>query len=176
MLDVLMRHAVQTFFRKERANILNGVAERNLCARLALYIELEMERIGLQGYYADVEYNRKQNGAVKTIMDDEYQIIRINCDLILHSRGEIIQRDNLIAVEMKKIERPQYEKDSDINRLRAMTKKSYDDIWSFDGETHPEHVCGYEYGYFLEIDNVNRSYNVITVIEGEVINQSNFLF
>lgn len=98
------------FFQKERANILNGVAERNLCARLALYIELEMERIGLQGYYADVEYNRKQNGAVKTIMDDEYQIIRINCDLILHSRGEIIQRDNLIAVEMKKIERPQYEK------------------------------------------------------------------
>lgn len=123
MLDVLMRHAVQTFFQKERANILNGVAERNLCARLALYIELEMEQVGLQGYYADVEYNRKQNGAVKTIMDDEYQIIRINCDLILHSRGEIIQRDNLIAVEMKKIERPQYEKDSDINRLRAMTKK-----------------------------------------------------
>ena len=77
---------------------------------------------------------------------------------------------------MKKIERPQYEKDSDINRFRAMTKKSYDDIWSFDGETHPEHVCGYEYGYFLEIDNVNRSYNVITVVEGEVINQSNFLF
>lgn len=123
MLDVLMRHAVQTFFQKEQANILNGVAERNLCARLALYIELEMERVGLQGYYADVEYNRKQNGAVKTIMDDEYQIIRINCDLILHSRGEIIQRDNLIAVEMKKSERPQYEKDSDINRLRAMTKK-----------------------------------------------------
>ena len=124
MLDVLMKRAVQTFFQKERANILNGVAERNLCARLALYIELEMERVGFQGYYADVEYNRKQNGAVKTIMDDEYKIIRINCDLILHSRGEIVQIDNLIAVEMKKIERPQYEKESDVNRLRAMTKKS----------------------------------------------------
>ncbi|MDY4348487.1 hypothetical protein [Pectobacterium brasiliense] len=123
----------------------------------------------MHGYFADVEYNRKQNGKVKTIMDGDFNIVRINCDLILHSRGDNVERDNLIAIEMKKSERPKIEKKNDINRLRAMTKKSFDDIWSFDGKTHPEHVCGYEIGYFIEINNEDLSYNITSIYEGEVV-------
>ena len=176
MLEKIFYSSLAVFFAKERVNIMNGVAERNLCARLAHYMELEASNNNLFGYYADVEYNRKQNGEVKTIMDGDLKVIRINCDLILHSRGELIDRDNLIAIEMKKEERPRYEKESDINRLRAMTKKSYDDIWSFDGQTHPEHVCGYEFGFFIEIDNAINSYTITKICDGEIINSATALF
>ncbi|MRS90492.1 hypothetical protein GJV04_10700 [Enterobacteriaceae bacterium RIT714] len=176
MLEKLFEISLAKFFEREKKNIINGVAERNLCSRLGLYLELEAERERLIGYYADVEYNRKQNGEVKTILDGDYKVIRINCDLILHSRGEIISRDNLIAIEMKKVERPEVEKFNDINRLRAMTKKSYDNVWSFDGQTHPEHVCGYELGYFIEIDNVNNFYKVVKISSGEIINSTNGVF
>ncbi|MEI7184930.1 hypothetical protein WCT96_16495 [Pectobacterium carotovorum] len=176
MLDDIFFKALETFFAKERSNISNGVSERNLCARLARYIESEAEEIGLNGYYADVEYNRKQNGEVKTIIDGDFKVIRISCDLILHSRGENIGRDNLIAIEMKKSERPEIEKINDINRLRAMTKKNHDDIWSFDGKTHPKHVCGYEKGHFIEIDNKGFSYNIISIFHGEIVSSKNERF
>ena len=65
------------------------------------------------GYYTDVEYNRNQGGIKtirKTIRGQTEEIIPINCDLILHSRGEDIGQDNLIAIEMKKSNRPASEK------------------------------------------------------------------
>ncbi|EKS9202527.1 hypothetical protein PUZ01_002298 [Enterobacter cloacae] len=176
MLDNIFFKALETFFAKERTNISIGISERNLCARLARYIESEVDKNELVGYYADVEYNRKQNGEVKTIIDGDLKVIRISCDLILHSRGENIGRDNLIAIEMKKNERPDIEKTNDINRLRALTKKNYDDVWSFDGKTHPEHVCGYEKGYFIEIDNKEFSYNIISISDGEIVNSKNERF
>ena len=74
------------------------------------------------------------------------QVIQISADLILHSRGNNVAEDSLIAVEMKKSGRPTKEKHADRNRLRAMTKGSYDGIWSNDRTTHPEHVCGYRLG------------------------------
>ncbi|MFZ3226816.1 MAG: hypothetical protein WA230_15065, partial [Xanthobacteraceae bacterium] len=61
----------------------------------------------------DAEYNRQQNGQIKTIIDDHAHEISVTCDLILHSLGEIIRTDNLIAIEMKKSERPKVEKDED---------------------------------------------------------------
>jgi hypothetical protein len=58
------------FLKRERDNILNGVAERNLCARWSLYMQNAAGRYGLRGYFADADYNRKQGGRVKTILDD----------------------------------------------------------------------------------------------------------
>jgi len=144
------------FLLRERANIVNGVSERNLCGRLALYIEEERQGVGLQGYYADPEYNRMQDGRIKTILDERYEEVSITCDLILHSRGEIVGRDNLIAIEMKKSDRPNHEKVKDRVRLRALTKASYDDVWSADGVTLPEFVCGYELGVYIELDVQRR--------------------
>ena len=82
-------------------------------------------------------------------------VVTIICDLIVHSRGEIVEKDNLIALEMKKSYRPMKEKENDKARLVALTKDSYDGVWSFDGKTLPEHVCGYDLGIYYEIDSKN---------------------
>lgn len=156
-----------SFLRAESNNIMNGVAERNLCGRLAYILEPTARRAGFHAYYADTEYNRKQDGRVKTIIDDEMQVIPITCDLILHSRGENIRNDNLIAIEMKRIEHLDAEKRKDRIRLRALTKSSYNDIWSADGKVLPEHVCGYSLGYFVELDRRNRRFGIEEYQEGE---------
>lgn len=158
MLLALFNEAKSIFFIRERDNILNGVAERALCGRLAIYFEQLLGNYNLNDYYADPEYNRMQDGRVKTILDDNMEVVTINCDLIIHSRGAKILDDNLIAVEMKKSHRPQSEKVSDKNRLRALTKSSFDGVWSYDGIAHPEFVCGYHLGFYLEIDKNSCTY------------------
>jgi hypothetical protein len=152
-LTDLFKASSVTFFQRETEHILTGVAERSLCSRLALYIEQLMPSFGIEGYFADTEYNRKQDGKIKTIIDDEMEIIIINCDLIVHSRGKEVP-DNLIAVEMKKSNRPATEKQSDRKRIRALTKKN--DVWSYDGKVHPEHVSGYIIGVYMELDLKKR--------------------
>ena len=152
LLNKLFINATSTFFQEELDNIMNDVNERNLCGRLAIYLNEAAREQNLEGYYVDPEYNRKQDGRVKTILDENTEVVNINCDIILHSRGKNPAQDNLIAIEMKKSNRPQEEKDSDRMRLRALTKESYDNIWSYDGVTLPEHVCGYIVGYYMEIN------------------------
>jgi hypothetical protein len=151
MRDLFYR-SFEKFLALESNNILSGVSERNLCNRLGFCLEDERKARGLEGYYVDAEYNRQQNGQVKTLLNGNYEEVSITCDLILHSRGESVARDNLIAIEMKKSSRPGAEKKKDRIRLIALTKKSYDDIWSNDGVTHPKYVCGYELGIFIELD------------------------
>jgi hypothetical protein len=45
---------------------------------------------GLYDYFVDAEYNRKQEGQLKTILNNQQRVINITCDLILHSRGRSI--------------------------------------------------------------------------------------
>ena len=157
LLNKIFREATDLFFVEEIENILNDVNERNLCWRLAIYLNEKVREASLVGYYVDPEYNRKQNGQVKTILNEEMKVININCDIIVHSRGNNVKQDNLIAVEMKKSNRPEEEKVSDKNRLRALTKDSYDDIWTYDGVTLPEHVCGYIFGFYMELNIKTRN-------------------
>jgi hypothetical protein len=159
-LRALFDASFERFLDEEQGNILNGVSERNLCGRLALNLEMMKGEFDLQGYYVDIEYNRNQNGRVKTIIDGHFQIVPITCDIILHSRGEIVARDNLMAIEMKKSTRPMIEKERDKVRLTALTKVSYNDVWSADGKTLPEHVCGYAIGLFIELDISARSFKI----------------
>jgi hypothetical protein len=147
----LFYSSFERFMTCERGNILAGVSERNLCFRLGLYLEDERRARLPDGYYVDAEYNRQQNGQIKTILDGNVQEVSITCDLILHSRGESVRNDNLIAIEMKKSNRPRMGKEKDRVRLRALTKQSYDDIWANDGITHPPYVCGYQFGAFIEL-------------------------
>lgn len=156
LLTDLFDETVNIFFANETQNILAKVAERNLCGRLAIHLTPKLLEYGFNGYYADPEYNRKQGGQIKTILDNESNVITIQCDLIVHSRGEIMQQDNLIAIEMKKSTRPEAEKEADRKRLRTMTKKSFDGVWSNDGKTHPEHVCGYLVGVYMIINLTDR--------------------
>src|SRR3546814_18128724 len=87
---------------------------------------------GYDGYRADTEYNRKQGGQVTTILDETMHVVRITCDLILHSRGRVVERDNLIALEMKRLSHPESEKQKDRVRLTGPTKTSYADGWTAD--------------------------------------------
>jgi len=156
LIREVFERMIDLFFQHEVQEVLEGVNERNNCGRMSIYLQQVAQANGLEQYFADTEYNRKQNGAVKTILDGQMKVITVNCDLLLHSRGQVIAEDNLIAVEVKKRDAPSGEKEKDRERLRALTKASYDDIWTSDGVTQPEHVCGYALGVFIELDRVNR--------------------
>jgi hypothetical protein len=176
LLANIFRDSSDIFLVAEVKNILNGVAERNLCGRLAIYLTDKLRENGITGYYADPEYNRKQNGQVKTILDNEMNVVSIQCDLIVHSRGKNINQDNLIAIEMKKSNRPDSEKESDRKRLRALTKDSYDDIWSADGIALPEHVCGYIIGIYMELNRLARTCLFETYRKGNKVGERTQIF
>lgn len=138
----------------------NIVSERTLCGALMIQIhDLIKEDSKYKNYFVDVEYNRNK-GEIKTICrtsrNSDFNIMRINCDLIVHSRGHYPEQDNLIAIEMKKASAPNREKEKDRERLMALTKSSYNDIWSADGKALPEHVCGYSLGIYYEINYIRR--------------------
>ncbi len=156
LIRTVFERSMDLFFEHEVQEVLKGVNERNNCGRMSVYLQQMANEHELSKYFADIEYNRKQNGAVKTILDGQLKIVSINCDLLLHSRGKNVAEENLIAVEVKKHDAPLSEKEKDRERLRALTKESYDGIWSNDGITLPEHVCGYMLGVFMEINRVRR--------------------
>ncbi|MDO4311560.1 MAG: hypothetical protein Q4C52_00575, partial [Eubacteriales bacterium] len=79
-------------------------------------------------------------------------IVTINCDLIVHSRGQNVLCDNLIALEMKKSTGRKVDKDSDRTRLECLTKSPEQDVWSYGGKALPEHVCGYGLGIYYEVN------------------------
>lgn len=157
LLEIFLE-ANKLFLSQNMELITTHVSERTLCGALMLalndVIRKKDKNNSYQGYFFDVEYNRN-GGKVKTIIDDDYRIININCDLILHSRGHNKWQDNLMAIEMKKSYRLQSEKQSDRERLIALTKDS-DGVWSADGVTLPENVCNYILGIYYEI-NMQRN-------------------
>lgn len=166
-LEQMFTRAMCRFLREERDNILQGISELNLCGRLAMALEAERAQERLDGYYVDTEYNRN-GGKVKTILDDNAEVITIRCDVIVHSRGGMPAKDNLIAIEMKRVNHPESEKQKDKIRLRAMTKTSFDDVWSADGETTPEHVCGYVLGYYVELNAPGTNIHVEQYVGGKL--------
>lgn len=99
LLIDLFDESTDIFLEDEVENILDDIAERNLCGRLAIYVTQKLAENNITGYYADPEYNRKQGGQVKTILDDEMNVVTIQCDLIVHSRGRNIEQDNLIVLK-----------------------------------------------------------------------------
>lgn len=152
----LFEKANKDFLSAEQSLFFNRVSERTLCGAFMLHLHALISLdISFSKYYTDVEYNRNK-GSIKTIKktvkSQKEDIIPINCDLILHSRGECPEQDNLIALEMKKSTNRASDKQKDRERLVALTKDSFDDIWSFDGQALPEHVCRYILGVYYEIN------------------------
>ena len=97
----LFEEANLAFLQGEHSLFRTEVAERTLCGVLMLHIhDIIKEDDSYSGYYTDVEYNRNAGGIKtirKTIRGQQEEIIPINCDLILHSRGENvpINKDNI---------------------------------------------------------------------------------
>lgn len=87
-------------YRKDYFNIRNGVSERNICARLAHHMEMIMhEKHDYRDYFADVEYNRKNDGSGKHYDNKKKISPKMVADLIVHKRNA---ENNLLAVEMKR--------------------------------------------------------------------------
>lgn len=148
-LPGLFEKALERFAADEADLIYAGVSERSLCARLAIALEGHAHDLGLTDYRADVEYNRNGVDTLKGYYRREYHdFVRITCDIILHARGRWTP-DNLIAIEMKRDEHPGWTKDSDRERLIALTLPDQ----RFEDEKGREikHVSGYQFGYLLQV-------------------------
>lgn len=159
----------KSFVKRDITNILANVSERTLCGNLSYQLQNELQKTDYRNYFVDVEYNRKQDGEIKTIINQQFEVIKINCDLIVHSRGASILNDNLICIEMKKTGRPKQELIDDRNRLIALTKINFSDVWSNDGHTHPEHVCGYKLGLYIIMDLKNKCFDIEYYVEGKLV-------
>ena len=175
-LKELFLKANKNFLEKDRKLLIDKVSERTLCGALMFKLYEVLKETEYSNYYVDVEYNRNE-GEVKTIYNGRAEVIKVNCDLIVHSRGENTMQDNLIAIEMKKNEQPFFEKEDDRIRLSCLTKDSFDDnIWSYDGKTLPKHVCRYKIGIFYEV-NLNRmSLKLEYYYQGNKINEDRINF
>ena len=176
LIESVFATSLKEFLERESQELVEGTNERNYCCRWAMYLEKSAHNQGLIQYVADAEYNRKQDGKIKTILDDQYVVVKINCDLILHTRGANISEDNLIAIEVKKSDRPDEEKQSDRQRLRALTKASSNDAWMNDGTNPPKHVCGYRLGAFVELDRRQRKCRVEFFKDGEASSSESHSF
>lgn len=92
--------SLQRLYEKDFFNICICVSERNICARLAHHMEIIMhESNQYKDYYADVEYNRKNDGTIKHSEGDKKVSLPMVSDLVVHKRNA---DNNLLAVEMKR--------------------------------------------------------------------------
>jgi hypothetical protein len=157
----------EQFVVDETNLILSGVSERCLCGSFMLILRRIIDTTEFARYYTDIEYNRNFDGQIKTAIDDKMKVTDITCDLIIHSRGQIADLDNLIAIEMKRDTHPLKEKNKDRVRLRALTKPTNDSqTYSKDGRVLPQHICGYKLGVFYEISITRRQIKIEYYVNG----------
>lgn len=155
-LITIFKEANFLFLKNEKKLILSGVSERCWYPYFVSYLKSMIRKKGLKGYYVDSEYNKNGN-KIKTIYDsDNLIVLDITCDIIIHSRGEILSQDNLLCIEMKKSTASKSSKLKDKKRVAILTKNSFDDTWSYDGKTLPKHVCRYILGIYYEV-NIKKS-------------------
>lgn len=121
--DILIP-SICILYKEDFSNIRFDVSERNICARLAHYMENIMREYDAKNgtsfftsYYADVEYNRMGNGDLKYYEDSLKRPKYMVSDLLIQSRG---YEGNLLAVELKKKGATKEAIDNDIKRLKSL--------------------------------------------------------
>jgi len=114
--DILIP-SLQQLYEKDYFNIRIGVSERNICARLAYHMETIMhESDNFRDFFADVEYNRKNDGTIKHSEGYKKVSLLMVSDLIVHKRNA---DNNLLAVEMKRWNNPK-KREHDRFRLKSV--------------------------------------------------------
>lgn len=148
-----------------------NISERTLCGRLMIYLNNELKNNGYKGYeeyYVDIEYNRKRGRKAKdnkfeiekkTIGGTKKELISITCDLIVHKRNPDLEKDNLIAIELKKSTRKSTDKDYDRDRLKKLTKEK--------SNQDSSHNYGYVLGVYYEINLEKRQVDIEYYQNGE---------
>ena len=155
--EQIFEDANTSFLKKNKMLFEAQVSERTLCGALMIEIYERLKNTNYFQYFVDVEYNRNYDGRIKTMkqkMDDESdeKIVKINCDIIVHGRGENVNPENLIAIEMKKSTAKRGDRDNDRSRLEGLTKELEKGVWLYGGGKYPKHVCGYGLGVYYEIN------------------------
>jgi hypothetical protein len=159
--------ASNLFVENERELVLSKVSERCLCGSFMLILRKILDDTEFNNYFTDVEYNRNE-GRVKTIIDEDFEILDITCDLIVHSRGSMIGQDNLLAIEMKKDYHSTVEKTKDKKRLKALTKP-ISEVTVISNTGFPINVCGYILGVYYEISVPQREIFIEYYVNGNVV-------
>jgi hypothetical protein len=159
ILGTLFNEALKEFIAREFALLRKNAHEQAMCHRLAWYVEKSKDRHELEGYWVDTEYNRHGDNVKRIRHPVTGEPIAIICDILLHGRGELAD-DNLIAVEMKKADGDEADKQRDRERLQALTTAC--------PEGQPDHVCGYKLGYFVEVGVKTASVLVEEYREGKL--------
>ncbi|WP_316185803.1 MULTISPECIES: hypothetical protein [unclassified Bradyrhizobium] len=163
-LEDIFREALDEFLAREFTLVRKNAHEQSFCGRLAIYLDHSKDRHGLQSYYVDVEYNRKGEGRKQILHPQTGEPINVVCDLLLHSRGEL-RDDNLIAVEMKKMDGRDADKQSDRQRLQALTMP-------LPSGGEQEYVCGYAIGFYLEVETRNATLLVEEYRQGHLTQEA----
>lgn len=106
VLNIILIPSIYRLYEEDFSNIRFDVSERNICARLAHHMENIMREYDsgtksplFTNYYADVEYNRMDNGRMKYYEDRLKYPRYMVSDLLIQSRG---YERNRLAVELKK--------------------------------------------------------------------------
>lgn len=169
-LERIFEKANDSFLEKNGMLFETQVSERTLCGALMIELHEVIKDTKYYKYFVDVEYNRNVGGTLKTVkktvQGTDEKIVTINCDLIVHSRGQNAFQDNLIALEMKKSTGKKKDKESDRDRLECLTKCPDQGVWSCGGKAFPENVCGYGLGVYYEINFKKRNILVEYYQEG----------
>lgn len=158
LMDIFEK-AKNKFLKEEKEIIKIDVNERTLSARLMFHLQTlllsEIYQESYKEYSVDCEYNR--------INEIEYKILKV-CeyiektknfeevdkkvypDIIVHKRNE---NNNLIVIEMKKVNSYIKKKENDKNRLKAMT--------------NPRKLNNFNYtlGVYFEVDTIGNNNHII---------------
>lgn len=171
-IRAMVEESISNLYKIDRENIEYGVSERNLCARLAIYLHEELKKSSFSNnYFVDVEYNRMGLNIKKKILETNRTLRSVVCDLLIHSRGHNLNSpnemnglpDNLLALEMKKeSNKDNGTRESDRKRLIAMTKIEIDN-------NSIDHVANTILGVFLEIGS--NSYKIEFYSNGNMVDK-----
>jgi len=146
-LDVLYS-ATRDLLSEDISLIHDNVSERCVCAALGKHMDHYLKETRFRGYHVDTEYNRMGRNKIKSIHSGG-EFIAVQCDLLVHSRGEKAL-DNLLCLEMKKAGSKKAAIKSDQKRLEAMTEPIEGSVYGMGCD--PEFVAGYQLGIYFEYD------------------------
>ena len=152
-LRMLFENANRKLIKQDADLFRRNSSEISICGALMQKLKSSLWGTPFSHYYIDIEYNRNFNYPKLIYSNGKKR--KITCDLIVHSRGQNINQDNLISVEMKKSDIDKEKKERDRDRLMVLTSPSFDGIWRFDGTELPPYVCRYILGVYYEIRDNN---------------------
>ncbi len=158
-------NANKLFIKDNIRNIELGVSEVTLQGDFSQAFKEILKEMKICNYYSDINYN-KNKYFTKCIINEKMKYFDIFCDLIIHSRGENLEQDNLLAIEMKKKENRK-DRLKDRKRLEIMTSDSYVGEILFD--ELPPYICRYSLGIFYDLDVKKRQIQLDFYQHGELI-------